>query len=141
MHVVITAGVFGHNANGRIIPIQMGEVVEVDDALGRRLVKQGVAEEVELEIPTKNADVEPDAEPDAELDADPYEETVEAAIPEYSKDMTRLELEEIGAEMGLHPEDLKNAPNKAALIALLDEAKAEFELDELPDLNAAEAIK
>ncbi len=137
MHVIITAGVFGHNANGRIIPIQTGEVVEVDDALGRRLVKQGVAEEVELEIPTKNADVEPDAEPDAE----PYEETVEAAIPEYSKDMTRLELEEIGAEMGLHPEDLKNAPNKAALIALLDEAKAEFELDELPDLNAAEAIK
>lgn len=137
MHVIITAGVFGHNANGRIIPIQTGEVVEVDDAVGRRLVKQGVAEEVELEIPTKNADVEPDSEPDAE----PYEETVEAAIPEYSKDMTRLELEEIGAEMGLHPEDLKNAPNKAALIALLDEAKAEFELDELPDLNAAEAIK
>lgn len=137
MHVIITAGVFGHNANGRIIPIQTGEVVEVDDALGRRLVKQGVAEEVELEIPNKNVD----AEPDAELDAEPEEETAEAAIPEYSKDMTRLELEEIGAEMGLHPEDLKNAPNKAALIALLDEAKAEFELDELPDLNAAEAIK
>lgn len=137
MHVIITAGVFGHNANGRIIPIQTGEVVEVDDALGRRLVKQGVAEEVEQEIPNKNVD----AEPDAELDAEPEEETAEAAIPEYSKDMTRLELEEIGAEMGLHPEDLKNAPNKAALIALLDEAKAEFELDELPDLNAAEAIK
>lgn len=137
MFILITAGTFGHNANGRIIPIATGEVVEVDDALGRRLIKQGVAEEVELEIPNKNAD----AEPDAELDAEPEEETAEAAIPEYSKDMTRLELEEIGAEMGLHPEDLKNAPNKAALITLLDEAKAELELDELPDLNAAEAIK
>lgn len=131
MHVIITAGVFGHNANGRIIPIQTGEVVEVDDAVGRRLIKQEVAEEVELEIPTKNAD----PEQDAELDAEPEEETAEAAIPKYSKDMTRLELEEIGAELGLHPEDLKNAPNKAALIALLDEAKAEFELDELPDLS------
>lgn len=136
MFVLITAGVFGHNANGRIIPIQTGEVVEVDDAVGRRLIAQNVAAEAEIELPTSgnpNTPVDPEEEP--------VEDVEEAAIPEYSKDMTRLELEEIGLEMGLHPEDLKNAPNKAALIALLDEAKAEFELDELPDLNAAEAIK
>lgn len=136
MFVLITAGVFGHNANGRIIPIKTGEVVEVDDAVGRRLIAQNVAEEAEIELPTNG---NPNTPVDSE--EEPVEDVEEAAIPEYSKDMTRLELEEIGLEMGLHPEDLKNAPNKAALITLLDEAKAELELEDLPDLNAAEAIK
>lgn len=104
--------------------------------MGRRLIAQNVAEEAEIELPTNG---NPNTPVDSE--EEPVEDVEEAAIPEYSKDMTRLELEEIGLEMGLHPEDLKNAPNKAALITLLDEAKAELELEDLPDLNAAEAIK
>ena len=45
------------------------------------------------------------------------------------------------AEVGLDPSELKQAKNKAAVIAMLDEAKAEFEAeDEAPDIDPAAAI-
>nr|DAF27780.1 MAG TPA: hypothetical protein [Caudoviricetes sp.] len=137
MLIQIIAGVFGHNANGRVIPIRPGEVVEVEEAIGRRLVAKKVAVEVELDEEQSaiinNAEKPEDA---------PVLDPAAAEFPAYNGEMTRPQLEAIGREIGLDPEELKDAKNKAAVIAMLDEAKAEFEAEEdAPVLDPAAAIK
>lgn len=63
-------------------------------------------------------------------------------FPEYNKDMTRQQLEEICEDMGLDMDEVRGAKNKAAVIELLDEAKELFEAEgDAPDLDPAEAIR
>ena len=135
MFIRIEAGVFGYQPKpGQIVPIKAGEIVDVDDKIGARLISKGVAVQVELvdEIP-EGAEIEPDEE--EQPDDEPAE-----AFPKYNADMTRAELEAIATEMGATPEELAGAKNKAAVIALLDELKAEFE-ESAPEIDAAAAIQ
>lgn len=146
MRIQILAGTYGHNVNGRVRAVRAGDPpIDVPDTIGARLVKAGVAAELVDEVPEGAAvsggyDVTTgeviDAEDEAqEDDAEPVE------FPAYNAEMTRAELEAIGAEVGLDPSELKQAKNKAAVIAMLDEAKAEFEAeDEAPDIDPAAAI-
>ena len=49
MLIRITAGAFGHqNEKGRVQLIRTGEVVQVDDNIGARLIAEKKAEQVEL---------------------------------------------------------------------------------------------
>ena len=150
MRIQILAGTYGHNVNGRVRAVRAGDPpIDVPDTIGARLVKAGVAAELVDEVPEGAAvsggydvttgeviDADVEAEDEAqEDDAEPVE------FPAYNADMTRAELEAIGAEVGLDPSELKQAKNKAAVIAMLDEAKAEFEAeDEAPDIDPAAAI-
>lgn len=150
MRIQILAGTYGHSVNGRVRAVRAGDPpIDVPDTIGARLVKVGVAAELVDEVPEGAAvsggydvttgeviDADVEAEDEAqEDDAEPVE------FPAYNAEMTRAELEAIGAEVGLDPSELKQAKNKAAVIAMLDEAKAEFEAeDEAPDIDPAAAI-
>lgn len=150
MRIQILAGTYGHNVNGRVRAVRAGDPpIDVPDTIGARLVKAGVAAELVHEVPEGAAvsggydvstgeiiDADDEVEDEAqEDDAEPVE------FPAYNAEMTRAELEAIGAEVGLDPSELKQAKNKAAVIAMLDEAKAEFEAeDEAPDIDPAAAI-
>lgn len=133
MFIRILAGTFGYQPKpGQVVPIKAGEIVDVDDKIGARLVAKGVAVQVELvdEIPEGV-----ELEGDDETPEEPAE-----TFPEYNAEMTRAELDAIAREMGATPEELAGAKNKAAVIALLDELKAEFE-ESAPDFDAAAAIQ
>lgn len=126
MLIQIVAGTFGHQTpTGRVVSIGTGEVVEVAQGVGQRLIERGCAVEAQL--------IEP-ASPE------PNESNPESEAVKYNISMSREQLEKIGGEIyGLDQEDMAAAKNKAELIAMLDEAKAEFE-EAAPDLNAADAI-
>lgn len=137
MFIRIEAGVFGYQSpTGKVIPIRAGEFVEVDDKIGARLIKKSVAVEAELldELP-EGAELEGEAPEQEEPDDEAGE-----PFPKYNADMTRAELEEIALQMGAEADEVAGAKNKAAVIALLDELKAEFE-GEAPELDAAAAIQ
>lgn len=133
MRIQILAGVYGHNENGRVRPVRAGDPpIEVSDAIGARLVKAGVAAEIVEEIP-KEATI-------VDIDGNEIGEAFE--FPEYNKDMTRQQLEEICEDMDLDMDEVRGAKNKAAVIELLDEAKELFEAEgDAPDLDPAEAIR
>ena len=133
MFVKITAGVFGHNVNGRVVPVYAGDVVEVDDAIGDRLIANGIAVYTDPDLTDDEDDVVPFAD-DEDDDA--------AIFPEYSADMKRKELEAIALEMGADSEELSDAKNKAAVIAILDAMREEFEAEgNAPAIDAAAAIR
>lgn len=143
MFIRIVAGVFGHrDAKGRVVPIRAGEFCEVDDKVGARLIAKEVAVEAVLvdEIPA-GVNVEgADEEPEAEVPG--ADEEPEATFPDFDDDMTRAELDAIALQMGATPEEVSGAKNKAAVIALLEELKADFEADgQAPALDAAAAIQ
>lgn len=133
MKLRILAGVYGHNEHGRVRPVRPGDPpIEVKDSIGARLIKAGVAAEIVEQIP-ENASIE-----GANQESDAADDT----FPDYDNTMTRQQLEEIALDVGIEPEELKAAKNKAAVIALLDEAREAFdEDDELPDLDPAGAIE
>lgn len=136
MKIQILAGVYGHNENGHVRPVRPGDPpIKVNDKIGARLVKAGVAAELVDEVPKEATIVD---ENDNELAPD----TVADDFPEYDEYMTRQELEEIALEVGIDAAELKEAKNKKAIIKLLDDARAEFEEDDdAPDIDPAEAIK
>ena len=124
MLIEITAGTFGHQTpTGRVVLINTGEVVEVEESAGKRLISRGYAAEAHL------------VEESPALSETPENETAK-----YNINMSREELMEIGEKFyGIDPEDLEHARNKKELLALLDEAKAEYD-EAVPSLNAADAI-
>lgn len=126
MLVKITAGTFGHQTpTGRVVLINTGEVVEVAESIGKRLIAQGCAAEAHLVEETQALAEAPKSE---------------AETAKYNINMSREELMEIGEKFyGIDMEDLEHARNKKELIALLDEAKAEYD-EAVPSLNAADAI-
>lgn len=126
MLIQIVAGTFGHQTpTGRVVVIGTGEVVEVAQGVGQRLIERGCAVEAQLIGPASS---------------EPNESNPESEAVKYNISMSREQLEKIGGEIyGLDQEDMAAAKNKAELIAMLDEAKAEFE-EAAPDLNAADAI-
>lgn len=134
MFIKITAGTFGHNINGRVVAVRAGaDPIEVDDAIGARLVSRGVAIELDKPEGVKPATGSAQNDDKAE-DADGF--------PAYNADMTRAELEAIGVKVGLDAKELKEAKNKAAVIALIDELKADSEADSgAPDFDPAAAIQ
>lgn len=155
MRIQILAGTYGHNVNGRVRAVRAGDPpIDVPDTIGARLVKAGVAAELVDEVPEGAAvsggydvttgeviDAEDEAQEDDAEDEVQEDDAEPVEFPAYNAEMTRAELEAIGAEVGLDPSELKQAKNKAAVIAMLDEAKAEFEAeDEAPDIDPAAAI-
>lgn len=126
MLIRITAGAFGHqNEKGRVQLIRTGEVAQVDDNIGARLIAEKKAEQVEL--------IDPPEELKKELQGNEY------TSPEYSVNMTRDKLEEIAQKFyNIDAEDLAAAKSKAEIVAMIDEAKNDVE--GAPDLNAADAI-
>lgn len=127
MKIKITAGTFGHRIGERVVAVKAGDPpIEVTDAIGRRLLSCGVAVAVEPEAnePTKNVDE--------------GAETAKAdEFPEYDESMTRAELESIARSVGIEDEELKAAAKKADVIALLDEAREDFEADDAPTFDPA----
>ena len=126
MLIEITAGTFGHQTpTGRVVLINTGEVVEVEESVGKRLISKGYAAEAHL--------VE-----ESQALAETQESEAETA--KYNIHMSREELMEIGEKFyGIDLEDLEHARNKKELLNLLDEAKAEYD-EAVPSLNAADAI-
>lgn len=143
MFIRIVAGVFGHrDKKGRVVPIRAGEFCEVDDKVGARLIAKEVAVEAVLvdEIPA-GVNVE-GADEETEAEVPGADEEPEATFPDFDDDMTRAELDAIALQMGATPEEVSGAKNKAAVIALLEELKADFEADgQAPALDAAAAIQ
>lgn len=153
MLIMITAGVYGHNDNGRVRAVRAGDPpIEVADSIGERLVRAGVAAQLLDEVPEGVPVAESYDERTGEITyiddsqeaaADDEDDDIDNAdFPDYGSDMTRDELEAIGVEVGLDPDELKKAKNKAAVIAMLDEARAEFDEEgDAPDLDPAAAIQ
>ena len=129
MKIKILAGVFGHRENGRVKAVKAGDPpIKVDEAIAERLIKAGVAELVDE--PQKIAD-QTDVETEAET------ETVDE-FPEYDAKMTRAQLNRIAEQVGIDPDEIKDAETKADIIALLDEAKADYEAGaEAPSFDPA----
>lgn len=120
MKIKIIAGVFGHREGKRVIPVRAGDpAIDVENEIAQRLLGLGVAERVENEEP------EAEAETQAETDGDEGEGVED--FPEYSAEMTRDELNEIAEQVGIDDDAIKEAKTKADLIALLDEAKEDYE--------------
>lgn len=118
MKIKIIAGVFGHREGKRVIPVRAGDpAIDVENEIAQRLLGLGVAERVEAEEP------EAETKTQGETDGD---EGVEA-FPEYNSEMTRAELNEIAEQVGIDEDAIKEAKTKADLIALLDEAKEDYE--------------
>lgn len=141
MFIKIVAGVFGHRAGKRVVPVRAGEIVEVDDAIGDRLISKGVAVYVEPAMDDDYDGEEPTTAEALNGALEPDDDEV-ADFPEYSAEMTRAELDAIALQVGIDAEEISKANNKAAVIALLNEAKAEFEADgEAPAFDAAAAIQ
>lgn len=114
MKIKIIAGVFGHRNGSRVEAVRAGDPpIDVEDELAKRLIAQGVAEVVEAK-PVEQVEVI-----DEEDEGDEF--------PEYSEKMTRAKLEQIAKEVGIDESEIKAAETKAALIELIDEAKADFE--------------
>lgn len=112
--IKIIAGVYGHRNGQRVEAVRAGDPpIEVEDGIAERLIKAGVAEVVE---------VKPAEQPQVIDDEDDGEE-----FPEYSERMTRAKLEAIAREVGIDDVEIKDAETKADLIALIDEAKADYE--------------
>ena len=124
MKIKIIAGVFGHRNGKRVEAVRAGDPpIEVEDELAQRLIRQGVAEAVEVKA-TEQAQAEDEDEGEA--------------FPEYSDKMSRAKLEAIAKEVGINEDAIKEAENKAALIELLDDAKADFEAEgEAPTFDPA----
>lgn len=115
MKIKIIAGVFGHRNGKRVEAVRAGDPpIEVEDELAQRLICQGVAEAVEVKA-TEQAQAEDEDEGEA--------------FPDYSDKMSRAKLEAIAKEVGIDEDAIKEAENKAALIELLDDAKADFEAE------------
>lgn len=115
MKIKIIAGVFGHRNGKRVEAVRAGDPpIEVEDELAQRLIRQGVAEAVEVKA-TEQAQAEDEDEGEA--------------FPDYSDKMSRAKLEAIAKEVGIDEDAIKEAENKAALIELLDDAKADFEAE------------
>lgn len=127
MKIKITAGTFGHRIGERVVAVKAGDPpIEVADALGRRLLACGVAEE----IPTEEAKATQNVNTD--------DESAEAKeFPEYDESMTRAELESIARSVGIEDDEIKAAAKKADLIAILDEAKEDFEAADAPTFDPA----
>lgn len=164
MIIQIIAGVFGHVVNGTVKAVKAFDPpIEVREEVGERLVRKGVAVELTNNIPEgaevkggyniDTGEFEDDTEPtqteqptenpedDAEPAENPEDDAEAVKFPEYNADMTRPQLEEIGRELGLDESELKAAKNKAAVIAMLDEAKAKFEAEDVPNFDPEAAIK
>lgn len=154
MIIQIIAGVFGHVVNGTVKAVKAFDPpIEVREEVGERLVRKGVAVELTNNIPEgaevkggyniDTGEFEDDTEPtQTEQPTENPEDDAEAVkFPEYNADMTRPQLEEIGRELGLDESELKAAKNKAAVIAMLDEAKAKFEAEDVPNFDPEAAIK
>lgn len=129
MKIKILAGIFGHRENGRVKAVKAGDPpINVDEAIAERLIKAGVAELVDE--PQKIAD-QTDVETESET------ETVDE-FPEYDAKMTRAQLNRIAEQVGIDPDEIKDAETKADIIALLDEAKADYEAGaEAPSFDPA----
>lgn len=129
MKIKILAGVFGHRENGRVKAVKAGDPpINVDEAIAERLIKAGVAELVdETQKIADQTDVETESET----------ETVDE-FPEYDAKMTRAQLNRIAEQVGIDPDEIKDAETKADIIALLDEAKADYEAGaEAPSFDPA----
>lgn len=127
MKIKITAGTFGHRIGERVVAVKAGDPpIEVTDAIGRRLLSCGVAVAVEPEAnePTKNVDEGGEAAKVKEF-------------PDYDESMTRAELESIARSVGIEDDELKAAAKKADVIALLDEAREDFEAEDAPTFDPA----
>lgn len=159
MIIMITAGVYGHNDNGRVRAVRAGDPpIEVPDHIGERLVRAGVAAQLVDEPHEGDIVAESYDERTGEItyadESDPAEEEQEAATddedddieetewPDYDMDMTRPQLEDIGRQIGLDEAELKAAKNKGEIIAMLDAAKADYDAEgDAPDLDPAAAIQ
>ena len=129
MKIKILAGVFGHRENGRVKAVKAGDPpINVDEAIAERLIKAGVAELVDE--PQKIAD-------QTYVETESETETVDE-FPEYDAKMTRAQLNRIAEQVGIDPDEIKDAETKADIIALLDEAKADYEAGaEAPSFDPA----
>lgn len=120
MKIRIVAGTFGHVEGGRVHAVRAGDPpIEVDEVIAARLLAAGVAEAVD-EAPKQAEPVQIEAEDEGEG---------EDAFPEYSMQMKRAELEAVARSVGFDQDEVKAAETKADLVAMLDEAKAEYEAD------------
>lgn len=127
MQIKITAGTFGHRIGERVVAVKAGDPpIEVSESVGRRLLACGVAVEVEAadSKPTQNVNEGGEA---AEADE----------FPDYDESMTRAELESIARSVGIEDDELKAAAKKADVIALLDEAREDFESEDAPTFDPA----
>ena len=126
MKIKIIAGTFGHRIGERVVPIRPGyDPIEVSDFVGARLVRLGVAEEIESE-PSEVQTVEEGGEA-----------AVSEAFPAYDASMTRAQLESIALSIGIEEDELKAAGKKADVLALLDSAKADREAEDAPTFDPA----
>lgn len=128
MKIQITAGSYGHRVGDRVHAVKAGDPpIEVTREIGERLLRLGVAVSIEEEEKGGDAPVVEDVE--AEVSA--------VAFPDYDEKMTRAQLEKIALSVGIDQGDLDAATKKSDVLALLDEARADFDAEEAPSFDPA----
>ena len=128
--IKIINGVYGRRVGGRIIPMTANDgPFELTPEQEERLVKKGVAAYVDK--PKVTTESVKEGNPPAGEDD----------LPDYNEEMTREQLNKIAAAYGI--KEPQKAKNKAELIALIDEAKAEAindDEEQPPSFAAADAV-
>ena len=128
MKVKIVAGVYGYrDQNGFLKPKGEGEVIDIDDTEGERLIELGVASAVE---PVASQDSIPDVFDDSEGDTTPDEsEAEEEAVSEATddeyvdyNDMSFEELKESAKLLGIDTSKLRS---KKAVIKAIEDLSTE----------------
>lgn len=123
MLIKIIAGTFGHREGSRVVPVTAANgPIDVEDRIAARLLSIGVAEAVERAS-------------EAQADAGQQDDGEGVTFPEFDSSMTRAQLEEIALSVGIEKEELAKAGKKADVIALLEEARDEFESADAPTFD------
>lgn len=128
MKIKIVSGVYGYrDQNGFLKPKGEGEVIDIDDTEGERLIELGVASAVE---PVASQDSIPDVFDDSEGDTTPDEsEAEEEAVSEATddeyvdyNDMSFEELKESAELLGIDTSKLRS---KKAVIKAIEDLSTE----------------
>lgn len=111
--VRITRGTFGWFDGRRVVPLTYADgPVTLDPGLEERLVAEGVAEWADAPAPTPNKVEGPKSEPEAQAE-------VETSATKPLSEMTRAELAEVAATLGIHA----GKTPKAKLLAAIEAAR------------------
>lgn len=123
MLIKIIAGTFGHRVGSRVVPVTASDgPIEVEDRVADRLLSIGVAEAVE-------------GASEVQEGAEPQDDGEGVTFPDFDATMTRAQLEELALSVGIDEDDLAKAGKKADVIALLEEAREEFEAAAAPTFD------
>ena len=115
--IIITTGTFGMRKGEKVIPVtKENGPISLETNLEERLIREGIAKRVES-------------------GPAPAERETETDQPIYNESMKLSELKEAAARLGIDPSGMKS---KAEIIDAIEDAQAEEDEEDFPDLDVEE---